>query len=141
MKEEDIFPTPPEAPMPTLGQRMIHSPYFWWLGALFMMALFVMWLPSQCSFDAMSLPQEQNRDFDKEPFVDLETELQQQEDGKWYTTKDGEIYSGVGMTFHPNGKRKTRVVYVDGLPVGLIEEWDLNGSSVGPRFKGEFKAD
>jgi len=25
----------------------------------------------------------------------------------------------------------------DGISYGLIEEWDLNGSIVGPKFKGE----
>ena len=33
---------------------------------------------------------------------------------------------------------KTRTKFVDGVAIGLIEEWDMNGSTVGPRFKGEF---
>ena len=31
MNQEDIFPTPPEAPPPTLRSRIYSSPYFWWI--------------------------------------------------------------------------------------------------------------
>ncbi|MEK9772896.1 MAG: hypothetical protein VW576_04970 [Opitutae bacterium] len=139
MKEEDIFPTPPDAPDPTIWERLSSSPYFWWFGAMLLMALVVMWLPTQCSFDALQFPQEELEDLDQEPFVDKDEELELRQDGMWYKTNGGELYTGVGITFHPNGQKKTRTKFVDGLAIGLIEEWDTNGSLLGPRFKGEFK--
>ncbi len=138
MKEEDIFPTPPDAPDPSLWDRLTSSPYFWWFGAMFMMGLLVIWLPSQCSFDAMQFPQEEIEDLDKQSFVDKDEELELRRDGHWYYKKEGGLYSGVGVTFHSNGQKKTRTKFVDGLAIGLIEEWDANGSLIGPRFKGEF---
>ena len=139
MKEEDIFPTPPEAPDPTIWERLSSSPYFWWFGAMILMALVVMWLPSQCSFDALQFPQEEFEDLDKEPFVDKDKELEQRRDGMWYKINGGELYTGIGVTFYANGPRKSRTKFVDGLAIGLIEEWDMNGTLLGPRFKSEFK--
>jgi hypothetical protein len=138
MKEEDLFPTPPEAPDPNLWERLRTSPYFWWFGAMFMLALLVIWLPSQCSYDAMQFPQENVVDLDKEPFVDQSNDLEIRRDGKWYLRKSNELYSGVGVTFHPNGQKKTRTKFIEGVATGLIEEWDANNTSIGPRFKGEF---
>ena len=138
MKEEDIFPTPPEAPDPTLWQRLTNSPYFWWFIAMFLLAVLLMWIPSQCSFDALQFPQEKKIDLDQESAVDIEQELEQQADGLWYLKSSGEVYSGVGSTYHENGQRKSRRKFVDGSTIGLIEEWDSNGSLLGPRFKGEF---
>ena len=138
MKEEDIFPTPPEALDPTLWQRLTNSPYFWWFTAMFFLAVLLMWLPSQCSFDALQFPQEKKVDLDQEPTVNIEQELVQQADGLWYLKSSGEAYSGVGSTYHENGQRKSRRKFVDGGTIGLIEEWDSNGSLLGPRFKGEF---
>jgi hypothetical protein len=138
MKEEDIFPTPPEAPDPTLWQRLTNSPYFWWFTAMFFLAVLLMWLPSQCSFDALQFPQEKKVDLDQEPTVNIEQELVQQADGLWYLKSSGEAYSGVGSTYHENGHRKSRRKFADGGTIGLIEEWDSNGSLLGPRFKGEF---
>lgn len=105
---------------------------------MFMMGLVVIWLPSQCSFDALQFPEEELEDLNKEPFVDTTNDLEQRSDGMWYRIDGGELYTGVGVTFHPNGQKKTRTKYVDGLAIGLIEEWDGNGSQLGPRFKGEF---
>ena len=138
MKEEDIFPTPPDAPDPNLWQRISSSPYFWWFSAMLMMGLLVMWLPSQCSFDALKFPQGENVDLDKQPFVDIEKELEMRGDGMWYTHGDGNLYTGLGLTFYANGQKKTRTKFLEGIPIGLIEEWDENGSLLGPRFKGEF---
>jgi hypothetical protein len=138
MKEEDIFPTPPEAPEPTLWQRLTNSPYFWWFSAMLLLALLLMWLPSQCSFDALQFPQEKNVDLDQEESVDIDQELSQAKDGLWYLKSSGEVYTGIGSTYHPNGQRNTRRKFNEGLAIGLIEEWDENGSLLGPRFKGEF---
>jgi len=138
MKEEDIFPTPPEAPDPTLWQRLTHSPYFWWFSAMLLLAILLMWLPSQCSFDALQFPQEKKVDLDKEESVDIDQELNQGKDGLWYHKSSGSVYTGVGSTYHPNGQRNTRRKFNEGLAIGLIEEWDANGTLLGPRFKGEF---
>ena len=84
-------------------------------------------------------PQEEFEDLDKEPFVDKDKELEQRRDGMWYKINGGELYTGIGVTFYANGPRKSRTKFVDGLAIGLIEEWDMNGTLLGPRFKGEFK--
>ena len=138
MKEEDIFPTPPEAPNPTLWQKLTNSPYFWWFLAMLLLALLLMWLPSQCSFDALQSPQEKKVDLDQEDSVDIDQELSQAKDGLWYLKSSGEVYTGIGSTYHRNGQRNTRRKFNEGLAIGLIEEWDENGSLLGPRFKGEF---
>ena len=79
-----------------------------------------------------------NVDLDKQPFVDIENELEMRGDGMWYTLGDGNLYTGLGLTFYANGQKKTRTKFLEGIPIGLIEEWDENGSLLGPRFKGEF---
>jgi hypothetical protein len=139
MKEEDIFPTPPEAPDPTLWQRVSGSPYFWWLVAMFLLGLLVILLPSQCSFDGLQFAQEEAEDLEQAPFVDQNEALQQRLDGFWYNKADDLPYTGIGVTFHQNGEKKTRTKFSEGLAIGLIEEWDDNGSLVGPQFKNEFK--
>jgi hypothetical protein len=139
MKEEDIFPTPPEAPDPTLWQRVSGSPYFWWFVAMFLLGLLVVLLPSQCSFEGLQFAQEEAEDLDVAPFVDQNEELQQRLDGLWYKKADDLPYTGLGVTFHQNGQKKTRTKFSEGLAIGLIEEWDNNGSLLGPQFKNEFK--
>ena len=139
MKEEDIFPTPPEAPDPTLWQRVSGSPYFWWFVAMFLLGLLAILLPSQCSFDGLQFAQEEAEDLEQAPFVDQNEELQQRLDGFWYNKADDLPYTGIGVTFHQNGEKKSRTKFSEGLAIGLIEEWDENGSLVGPQFKNEFK--
>ena len=82
-------------------------------------------------------PQEKQEDLNETAFVDQDKDLQQRGDGMWYKKEDGSLYSGLGVTFHLNGQKQTRTKFADGIAIGLIEEWDENGSSVGPRFKGE----
>jgi len=137
-ENEDIFPTPPEAPVPSLRSRIYSSPYFWWILAFALMALVVMWLPSQCSVESLNVQSNEVENLDVLPFVDQDKELIQKIDGLWYKRGQDAPYEGVGVTFHPSGEKKTRTKYVEGLPIGLIEEWDVNGTTVGPRFKGEF---
>lgn len=95
-------------------------------------------ITGQCSNDALQFPQENLQDLDQSPFVDRDKELVLRSDGLWYKTSDGVPYEGIALTFHENGSKKTRAQYREGSPFGLIEEWDANGSVVGPRFKGEF---
>ena len=137
MKEEEEFPKLPDPPLPSTWQRLSASPYFWWLGAVLLMGIVVLILPSQCAFDALVFPQEKQEDLNETAFVDQDKDLQQRGDGMWYKKEDGSLYSGLGVTFHLNGQKKTRTKFADGIAIGLIEEWDENGSSVGPRFKGE----
>ncbi len=139
MKEEDIFPTPPEAPAPTLWQRLTGSIYFWWMLAFVLMGLAVIMFTSQCSTDAMNFPQSNVKDLDTLPFVDQDTELQQRADGLWYKLEQDIPFEGIAVTFYKNGKKKTRTQFKEGFAYGLIEEWDANGSSLGPKFKEEFK--
>ena len=138
MKEEDLFPTPPDAPDPTLLQRLTGSIYFWWMTAFVLMGTAVIMISAQCSNDALQFPQEQLQDLEKLPFVDLDTELVRKPDGLWYGLSDGAAYNGLAVTFHESGGKKTRTRFKDGAPFGLIEQWDENGSLIGPRFKGEF---
>jgi len=138
MKEEDVFPAPPEPPPPSAWQRLSASPYFWWFAAIFLMGCVVFLFPSQCTFEAIQFPTEKRVDLDQSPFVDQEKELSMAGDGLWYKAGETVPYSGLGVTFHPNGEKKTRTQFAEGIAVGLIEEWDLNGSNLGPRFKGEF---
>jgi len=94
---------------------------------------------SQCSTDAMNFPQSNVKDLDTLPFVDQDTELQQRADGLWYKLEQDIPFEGIAVTFYKNGKKKTRTQFKEGFAYGLIEEWDANGSSLGPKFKGEFK--
>lgn len=138
MKEEDIFPTPPDAPPLTWWQRLTGSMYFWWMLAFSLMGLAVILISSQCSTDAMKFPEPKSTNLDGLPFVDQGADLVQKSDGLWYKVGEQTPFQGIAVTFHPNGEKKTRTQFKDGLAIGLIEEWDANGSSVGPRFKGEF---
>jgi len=138
MNQEDIFPTPPEAPPPTLRSRIYSSPYFWWILTFLLLAIVVMWMPSQCTMDALQVQSKEVENLDNLPFVDQEKELSQKADGLWYLTGKDLPYDGVAVTYHPTGEMKTRTKFVEGVAIGLIEEWDMNGSTVGPRFKGEF---
>ncbi len=138
MKEEDIFPTPPDAPSLSLWQRMTSSMYFWWMLAFLLMGLAVILISSQCSTDAMNFPEPKSSNLDDLPFVDQDKELAKKSDGLWYRVGEVTPFDGLAVTFYPNGKKKTRTQFKEGLAIGLIEEWDANGSSVGPRFKGEF---
>lgn len=138
MKEEDIFPTPPDAPEPTFVERLTSSAYFWWLLAFALMGIAVIFISSQCSTDAMNLPKSNLQNLDSLPFVDQDNELQQRADGLWYKTGEATPYEGLAIKFYPNGSKKTRTQIKEGIAIGLIEEWDANGSTLGPRFKGEF---
>ena len=106
---------------------------------MFLLGLLIIWLPSQCTFEGLQFAQEEAEDLDAAPFVDQNEELQQRLDGLWYKKADDLPYTGLGVTFHQNGQKKTRTKFSEGLAIGLIEEWDNNGSLLGPQFKNEFK--
>ena len=97
-----------------------------------------MWMPSQCTMDALQVQSKEVENLDNLPFVDQEKELSQKADGLWYLTGKDVPYEGVAVTYHPTGEMMTRTKFVEGVAIGLIEEWDINGSTIGPRFKGEF---
>ncbi len=139
MKEEYPFPTPPEAPDPTLGQRLANSPYFWWFFVFLILVAVIFLVPSQCAIEGLKFPEKKKENLDQAPFLDQAKEMVQQADGLWYPKGGDEPYEGVVVTHHENGQRKTRAKFVEGQAVGLIEEWDANGSLLGPRFKGESK--
>ena len=106
---------------------------------MFLLGLLVVLLPSQCSFEGLQFAQEEAEDLDAAPFVDQNEELQQRLDGLWYKKAGDLPYTGLGVTFHQNGQKQTRTKFSEGLAIGLIEEWDNNGSLLGPQFKNEFK--
>ena len=66
------------------------------------------------------------------------TELEFREDGLWYKIDQESPYDGAAVDFFENGKMKSRTKMVEGKAVGLIEEWDENGTIKGIRFKHEF---
>ena len=48
-------------------------------------------------------------------------------------------FSGLAISYHENGKRRSQTTVKDGVAYGLIEEWDENGTRLGANFKDEFK--
>ena len=67
------------------------------------------------------------------------TELEYRKDDLWYKIGDDTPYNGYAIDFHENGKMKSRTSISEGKAVGLIEEWDENGSIRGVLFKDEFQ--
>ena len=131
------FPTPPEQEdVPLL--RRIPRFYYWWFGAVFLLGITIIWLPSQCSLEDLNMPAGNSDDNASLPVVNQEEKLEFRKDGLWYVIDEDEPYTGVAEAFHENGKLRSSTKIKDGKAYGLIREWDENGTSIGPRFKDEF---
>ncbi len=134
---EDKFPAPPEPTGDFPAERSSLSPILWWITAGIALITFIFFIPSQCGLGNIETPSPAVTDPDGEPVSDQETELELRKDQLWYKIGVEKPFTGAAVEMHPNGKMKSRTLMKDGISYGLIEEWDLNGSIVGPKFKGE----
>ena len=132
------FPDPPEAKdLP--WYRRIPSLYYWWIGALFVLGVTILWLPSQCALDDLMTNESGTDDESGLKLVNQDRDLEFRKDGLWYELESNLSFSGVAASYHSNGKLKSRTKIRNGIAYGLIEEWDENGSIQGTPFKNEFR--
>ena len=131
------FPDLPD--LEDLPRRRLLSPVaYWWIGTVLLLGIAIVWLPSQCSTDNLTEPENQLEDMNSLPQADQSKELEFRKDGLWYKIDQESPYDGAAVDFFENGKMKSRTKMVEGKAVGLIEEWDENGTIKGIRFKHEF---
>ena len=133
---ENPFPAPPEGRKPLFRGPL--PPVVWWVFAFVMLGIAIIWLPTQCiSIDANFSDQEEESTKEL-PIADQDKELEYREDGLWYEIGSGEAFNGIAASYYENGSMKTRTKVENGKAYGLIEEWDVNGTLTGPRFKNDF---
>ena len=74
--------------------------------------------------------------------VDQDTDLEFREDQRWYLVDSTFPFTGIAFSFYPETKaKKSRTVIVDGVPKGVIEEWNPDGDRKGGGFADDFEAD
>ena len=93
-----------------------------------------------CTMDALQVQSKEVENLDNLPLLIRKRNFTKS-DGLWYLTGKDIPYEGVAVTYHPTGEMKTRTKFVEGVAIGLIEEWDMNGSTVGPALKENFPAE
>ena len=134
---DDEFSAPPEPAGDFPAERSSLSPVVLWIAAGVALISVIFFLPSQCGLENIQTPSPAITDPEKGPVADQETELELRKDQLWYKIGGEKPFTGAAVEMHPNGKMKSRTLMKDGISFGLIEEWDLNGSVVGPKFKDE----
>jgi len=134
---DDKFPAPPEPTGDFPAERSSLSPIVWWIAAAIALITFIFFIPSQCGLENIEPPSPAITDPNEQPVADQETELELRKDQLWYKIDAEKPFTGAAVEKHPNGKMKSRTLMKDGISFGLIEEWDVNGSIVGPKFKEE----
>ena len=134
---DDKFPAPPEPTGDFPAERSSLPPVVWWIVAGIAVITFIFFLPSQCGLENIETPSPAVTDPNEQPVADQETELELRKDQLWYKIGAEKAFTGAAVEMHPNGKMKSRTLMKDGISFGLIEEWDVNGSIVGPKFKEE----
>ncbi len=137
---DDKFPAPPEPTGDFPAERSSLPPIVWWIVAgiaVITFITFIFFLPSQCGLENIETPSPAVTDPNEQPVADQETELELRKDQLWYKLGAEKAFTGAAVEMHPNGKMKSRTLMKDGISFGLIEEWDVNGSIVGPKFKEE----
>ncbi len=137
---DDKFPAPPEPTGDFPAERSSLPPIVWWIVAgiaVITFITFIFFLPSQCGLENIETPSPAVTDPNEQPVADQETELELRKDQLWYKIGAEKAFTGAAVEMHPNGKMKSRTLMKDGISFGLIEEWDVNGSIVGPKFKEE----
>jgi hypothetical protein len=137
---DDKFPAPPEPTGDFPAERSSLPPVVWWIVAgiaVITFITFIFFLPSQCGLENIETPSPAVTDPNEQPVADQETELELRKDQLWYKIGAEKAFTGAAVEMHPNGKMKSRTLMKDGISFGLIEEWDVNGSIVGPKFKEE----
>ena len=130
----------PDLPDPTVlpPRRLLSPTAYWWIGAIVLLGLTIVWLPSQCATSNFSESDNKKDAIENLPQANQDTELEFRKDGLWYKIGDNSSYSGAALDYHENGVIKSRTKIVEGKAIGLIEEWDENGTIQGIRFKDEF---
>ena len=130
----------PDLPDPTeLPRSQLLSPTaYWWIGAILLLGLTIVWLPSQCATSNFSESGNKKDSIENLPQANQNTELEFRKDGLWYKIGGESAYSGAALDYHENGAMKSRTKIMEGKAIGLIEEWDENGTIQGIRFKDEF---
>ncbi|MFP6892972.1 MAG: hypothetical protein VCA18_04425 [Opitutales bacterium] len=137
---DDKFPAPPEPTGDFPAERSSLPPIVWWIVAgiaVITFITFIFFLPSQCGLENIETPSPAVTDPNEQPVADQETELELRKDQLWYKIGAEKAFTGAAVEMHPNGKMKSRTLMKDGISFGLIEEWDVNGSVVGTKFKDE----
>ena len=115
-----------------------HPLLYWWIGAILLLGLTIVWLPSQCATSNFSESDNKKDSIENLPQANQNTELEFRKDGLWYKIGGESAYSGAALDYHENGAMKSRTKIMEGKAIGLIEEWDENGTIQGIRFKDEF---
>lgn len=137
---DDKFPAPPEPTGDFPAERSSLPPIVWWIVAgiaVITFITFIFFLPSQCGLENIETPSPAVTDPNEQPVADQETDLELRKDQLWYKIGAEKAFTGAAVEMHPNGKMKSRTLMKDGISFGLIEEWDVNGSVVGTKFKDE----
>jgi hypothetical protein len=134
---EQKFPDLPD-PTEIPRKRFFSSVTYWWIGTILLLGLTIVWLPSQCASNSFPEIESDKDSVENLPQANQNKELEFRENGLWYKIGDESPYSGAALDFHENGKMKSRTRVVEGKAIGLIEEWDENGSVLGVLFKDEF---
>ena len=118
----------PDLPDPTeLPRRQLLSPTaYWWIGAILLLGLTIVWLPSQCATSNFSELDNKKDSIESLPQANQNTELEFRKDGLWYKIGGESAYSGAALDYHENGAMKSRTKIMEGKAIGLIEEWDLS---------------
>ena len=141
---EEKFPDIPEPPEPLesgflLADRSNLRIALWWIAGLISLVTIIILMTSQCGIEKLNLPGPTTADPADLPAADQDTELELRKDQLWYKLGEDKPFSGAAVSHHPNGKMKSRTKIKEGAAYGLIEQWDANGSLLGPRFKDEFE--
>ena len=134
---EQKFPELPD-PGETPRSRFLSPVAYWWIGTIFFVGITIVWLPTQCSTEFIGEPAEKVDSIEELPQADQSKDLEYRQDGLWYKINQESPYSGAAVDFYEDGKMKSWTKIVEGKAVGLIEEWDENGTLKGVRFKDEF---
>ena len=134
---DDKFPAPPEPKGDFPAERSSLSPIVWWSAAGIALITFLFFIPRQCGLENIETPSPAVTDPNEQPVADQETELELRKDQLWYKIGAEKSFTGAAVEKHSNGKMKSRTLIKDGRSFGLIEEWDANGSVVGPKFKDD----
>ena len=134
---EQKFPDIPE-PEELPRKGLISSVTYWWIGTFILLGFTIVWLPSQCSTESVTSEGQKEDDINSLPQANQNTDLEFREDGLWYKINQDAPFNGAAMDYHENGEIKSRTKILDGKAIGLIEEWDQNGTLKGVRFKDEF---
>ena len=100
----------PDLPDPTeLPRRRLLSPTaYWWMGAILLIGLTIVWLPSQCATSNFSELDKKKDSIENLPQANQNTELEFRKDGLWYKIGGESAYSGAALDFHENGAMKSR---------------------------------